>query len=148
MAQNKPKEHTGGDRKQWAWGGQSETFPSSGSELLSQLSPLLRHIHIHHTGSLCSASIKTPEGLYWPKSFEFFSSRPVCNAKVVLTEKAEELHAYPTKWAKLASQRGGNMAESGKKNSRFLNLVSGLLHAHWWRSTLGKLWGESPYSYP
>lgn len=77
--------------------GQSETFPSSGSELLCQLSPLIRHIHTHHTGSLCSAAIKTPEGLYWPKGFEVFSAKPVCNAKAVLTQKPEELHAYPTK---------------------------------------------------
>lgn len=123
MTQNKLKEHASGDGE-----GQSETFPSSGSELLCQLSPLFRHIHTHHTGRPCSAAIKSPEGLYWPKGFEVFSSRPVCNAKVVLTQKAEELHAYPTK---LASQIGGNMAESGSKSSRFLILVSGLLHAHW-----------------
>lgn len=32
------------------------------------------------------------------------------------------------------------MAESGRKSSRILILVSGLPHAHWWRSTLGRLW--------
>lgn len=84
---------------------QRETFPSSGSELLYQLSPLLGHIHTHHSGRPCSAAIKTPEGLYWPKGFEVFSSRPVRNARVVLTQKAEELHAYPTKGAKLASKQ-------------------------------------------
>lgn len=49
----------------------------------------------------------------------------MCNAKVVLIQKTEELYAYPTKGAKLASQIGGNMAESGRKSSRFLILVSG-----------------------
>lgn len=52
--------------------------------------------HIHHSESPCSAAIKTPEGICWSKAFEVFSSRPVCNARVVLTTKAEQPRAYPT----------------------------------------------------
>ena len=52
--------------------------------------------HIHHPESPCLDAIKTPEDFCWSKAFEVFSSRPVCNARVVLTMKAEQPRAYPT----------------------------------------------------
>jgi len=76
--------------------GQSGTFPSSGTELLCQLPCLLQ---TQPTSTTLKAPVqlpsKTPEGLCWSKAFEVFSSRPACNARFVLTTKAEQPRAYP-----------------------------------------------------